>query len=286
MEPSLGGTSASPDSHSFFFFFLLSPVSWTPGCLIQQQWGRASWARRGGISVEHEVQEGHAGVRLPLPGTLCCCFFFLFLLLPVVLTGGFFHDKHGAPPSPALALLLPSPPPSTHTPSSTLWVHRAGIHLHHIYPQTHVHEAPEKTCGAGVEWNPSSAAGLSVWGRAGYHVHLNKGPVFRRTSWESSRTPPFLPSLIIMPAPRLLQQDKLSRTTCRCLQSGCRCRRAAQMNKTEQKCEGNFLRASMTARNESFLNKASHFFCWKEIVSLSWGRWSRECVYNVHTPEN
>lgn len=29
-------------------------------------------------------------------------------------------------------------------PSCTLWVHRTGIHLHHIYPQTHVREVPEK----------------------------------------------------------------------------------------------------------------------------------------------
>lgn len=56
------------------------------------------------------------------------------------------------------------------------------MHLHNIFPQTHVHEAPEKTCGAGIERNPSTAAGLSVWGRTGYHVHLNKGPVFRRAA--------------------------------------------------------------------------------------------------------
>lgn len=66
MEPSLGGMSASP---SFGLIFFLSPVSWTPGCLIQQQRGRSSRARRRGLSVEHEVQEGHTGVRLPLSGT-------------------------------------------------------------------------------------------------------------------------------------------------------------------------------------------------------------------------
>lgn len=86
---------------------------------------------------------------------------------------------------PQLPLSLPScVPPS---PSFTLWVHCAGIHLHHIYLQTHVGEAPERTCGAGFEWNPGTAVGLSVWGRAGYHVHLNKGPVFRRAMRESSR---------------------------------------------------------------------------------------------------
>ena len=117
MEPSLGGTSASP-THSFrltvfFFFFFPSPVSWTPGCLIQQQRGRSPRARWRGISVEHEVQEGYAWVRLPLSGTS-------FPLRP-----------HRCFPHPAPLL-----------PSYTLWVHRTGIHLHHIYPQTHVREAP------------------------------------------------------------------------------------------------------------------------------------------------
>lgn len=79
-------------------------------------------------------------------------------------------------------------------PSSTLWVHSTGIHLHHIYAQTHVHEAPVKTCGVG--WNLSTAAGLSVWGRAGYHVHLNKGPVFRQASWETSWAPSLCPALL------------------------------------------------------------------------------------------
>lgn len=97
----------------------------------------------------------------------------------------------------SLLLLSSAPTPLTLLPSPTSWVHRTGIHLHHIYPQTHVREAPEKTCGAaGVEWNPSTAAGLSVWGRAGYHVHLNKGPVFRRASRESSRAPPLCPALL------------------------------------------------------------------------------------------
>lgn len=83
--------------------------------------------------------------------------------------------------------LLPLSHPSPLTPpafSHIVQVHCAGIHLHHIYSQTHVHEAPEKTCGAGAE--KSTAAGLSVWGRAAYHVHPNKGPVFRQTSRESS----------------------------------------------------------------------------------------------------
>lgn len=70
MEPSLGDMFASP-SHLFglIFMFFLSPVSWTPGCLIQQQRGRSSRAGWCGLSVEHEVQEGYTGVRLPLSGT-------------------------------------------------------------------------------------------------------------------------------------------------------------------------------------------------------------------------
>lgn len=121
----------------------------------------------------------------------------------------------------------------------------------------------EKTRGARPERSPSTAAGLCVWGRAGYHVHLNKGSVFRRASWESSWAPSLL-SLIIMLAPRLLHQDELSRTTCCCLQSGCRCRHAAKVNQTEQKCECSFLCASKLAQKviyflvRTFVNKVLH----------------------------
>lgn len=95
MEPSLGGMTASP-SHSFVLIFLfLSPVSWTPGCLIQQQRGRSSRARRRGLGVEHEVQEGYTGVRLPLSGTRSPSASFSHTS-PRLLTGGFFHDKRGA----------------------------------------------------------------------------------------------------------------------------------------------------------------------------------------------
>lgn len=149
----------------------------------------------------------------------------------------------------------------TTPPTFTLWVHQAGIRLHHhIYLQTHV---LEKTRGARPERSPSTAAGLCVWGRAGYHVHLNKGSVFRRASWETSWAPSLL-SLIIMLAPRLLHQDELSRTTCCCLQSGCRRRHAAKMNQTEQKCECSFLCASMLAQKViyllvmTFVNKDLH----------------------------
>lgn len=116
--------------------------------------------------------------------TVRYCFFFF----PHVLISGFVHDKGKTLPSTPtcctpLSLSSSFKPP---LPSCTLWVHHAGMHLFHIYPQTHVREVAEKTCGAGVEWNPSTAAGLRVWGQAGYHVHLNKGPVFRRASRESS----------------------------------------------------------------------------------------------------
>lgn len=159
MEPSLGGMTASP-SHSFVLIFLfLSPVSWTPGCLIQQQRGRSSRARRRGLGVEHEVQEGYTGVRLPLSGTRSPSASFSHTS-PRLLTGGFFHDKRGVLPTnpcfahPSLSSSSSSScvlTPLTLQPSCTLWVHRTGIHLHHIYPQTHVREVPEKTCGAGVE---------------------------------------------------------------------------------------------------------------------------------------
>lgn len=119
---------------------------------------------------------------------------------PHVIAGGassFFHDKHVRTPPLLLLLLLFSdpPPPRSPSPSSCLRA-RTGIHLHHICPPTHVREVPEKTCGAGGEWNPSSAAGLSVWGWAGYHVHLNKGPVFRQASRESSTAPLLCPALL------------------------------------------------------------------------------------------
>lgn len=111
-------------------------------------------------------------------------------------TGGPLHNEQEAPPIAPLSSSSSSLTPLTLLPSCTLWVHRTGIHLHHIYPQTHVSEAPEKSCGAGFEWNPSTAAGLSVWGSTGYHVHLNKGPVFRRASRESNTAPPLCPALL------------------------------------------------------------------------------------------
>lgn len=55
---------------------------------------------------------------------------------------------------PLFAYLLSSLAHTPFTPPAFIhivWVHCAGIHLHHIYSQTHVHEAPEKTCGAGVK---------------------------------------------------------------------------------------------------------------------------------------
>lgn len=181
MEPSLGHTSASsPCIHLAWSCFFLSPVSWTPGCLVQQQRGRASRARWRGLSVEHEVQEGDTGVRLPLSGTESpYCPFSLFAHVSTINPVASFEAsmENRQPNSPCLLTL--SITPLILLPSLTFWVHHAGIHLHHIHPQTHVREAPEKTCGAGVEWNLSTAAGLSVWGRAGYHVHPNKGPVFR-----------------------------------------------------------------------------------------------------------
>lgn len=135
--------------------FFLSPVSWTPGCLIQQQRGRSSRAGWCGLSVEHEVQEGYTGVRLPLSGTRSP-------------SAGFTHTSprthRWLSPrqvwSTANQLLIAHPSPAsfpcvqaplTLLPSCTLWVHHTGIQLHHIYPQTHVHVAPEKTCGAGLK---------------------------------------------------------------------------------------------------------------------------------------
>ena len=76
IQPSLGGMPSSPWHSScliffppFFSFPFLSSVSRAPGCLIQQQRGRSTRARRRGLSVEHEVQESYTRVRLPLPGT-------------------------------------------------------------------------------------------------------------------------------------------------------------------------------------------------------------------------
>lgn len=84
--------------------------------------------------------------------------------------------------------------------------------------------------------NTSSAAGLSVcvWGWAGYHVHLNKGPVFRQALRPASSIAPLC--RILMLALRLLHKDELSRNTC-CLQSGCSHSHTAQSNKAEQKGE-------------------------------------------------
>lgn len=197
MEPNLGGMSASP-SHSFVLIFLfLSPVSWTLGCLIQQQRGRSSRARRRGLSVEHEVQEGYTGVRLPLSGIRSPSASFSHTS-PRLLTGGFFHDKRGAlPTNPCFA--HPSLSSSSSSPSSlhahcefTVLASTSTTSIHkHMFVRCR-----RRTCGAGVEWNPSTAEGLSVWGQAGYHVHLNKGPVFRRASRESSTAPLLWPALL------------------------------------------------------------------------------------------
>lgn len=71
---------------------------------------------------------------------------------PCVLTGGCLHDKCGAPPTNPSPTSFPCVhAPLTLLPSCTLWVHHTGIQLHHIYPQTHVHVAPAKTCGAGLK---------------------------------------------------------------------------------------------------------------------------------------
>lgn len=116
-----------------------------------------------------------------------------------------------------------SVPPRTTSP---VFIH--FVSSPHRHPPTP--HLSTNTCAVGVERDLSSAAGLSVWGRGGYHVHLNKGPVFRQTC---SRT---LCSLITPPAPRLPEQDTLSRTTCR-PESGCTCRHIAQMNKIRHECE-------------------------------------------------
>lgn len=133
MEPSLGGMSVS---FGLIFCFFLSPVSWTPGCLIQQQRGRSSWARRRGLSVEHEVQEGHTGVRLPLSGTQN-----LSLSLPSWVASSMTSVEHRqnllSHPSPIHIVSSPSwHPPPPHLCANTCFVRR-----------------PEKTCGAGAEWN-------------------------------------------------------------------------------------------------------------------------------------
>lgn len=92
------------------------------------------------------------------------------------------------------------------------------------FPQTHVLEKTPI---------PGAAAGLSVGGfvggRAGYHVHLNKGSVFRQRELGDQLSSVALLSFVIMLALRLLHQDELSRTTC-CLQSGCREQLAPKMN--------------------------------------------------------
>lgn len=72
--------------------------------------------------------------------------------------------------------------------------------------------------------------------------------------------------LYINAAPRLLHQDELSRTTC-CLQSGCHRRLAAEMNKTEQKCECSLLCASKLAQKLAVFFSFSLRFC--RIISLS-----------------
>lgn len=89
------------------FHFFLSPVSWTPGCLIQQQRGRSSRAGWCGLSVEHEVQEGYTGVRLPLSGTQSPSAGFAHTSPRI----GFLHDKCGALPTNPCLLTPRSPPP-------------------------------------------------------------------------------------------------------------------------------------------------------------------------------
>lgn len=130
------------------FHFFLSPVSWTPGCLIQQQRGRSSRAGWCGLSVEHEVQEGYTGVRLPLSGTQSPSAGFAHTSPRIEVWSSANQPLFAHPSLSSSSCVLT---PLTLLPSCALWVHHTGIQLHHIYPQTHVHEAPEKTCGAGLE---------------------------------------------------------------------------------------------------------------------------------------
>ena len=128
-------------------------------------------------------------------------------------TGVSFLDKLGTHPTiPSLlppSLLLPHP--FIHIVSSPYW-HPPPLFIHkHMFTRRWRRPVVQENLS-------SAAAALSVWGRAGYHVHPNKGSVFRERESSSSA----LPSLIILPAPRLPQQDKLSRTTCCRRHSGCR----------------------------------------------------------------
>lgn len=140
---------------------------------------------------------------------------------------------------------IPHPPASIHIVSSPCW-HPPPPHL------------STNTClwGAGEDlWRRSRmesehCSRIKCVGQGCLSYASKQGPCVLTSKQGEQQSSSALPSLIILPALRLLEQDKLSRTTCCCLQSGCRCRHIAHMNKSEQKCECNFL-ASKPAENEN-----------------------------------
>lgn len=95
--------------------------------------------------------------------------------------------EHGQPSCQAPCLLLCS-----HTPPTLI----------HIVSSQYWHPPPPHLCTNTCSWGACE----DLWsrmesehrsrGRAGYHVHLNKGPVFRQASWETSWAPPLCPALL------------------------------------------------------------------------------------------
>lgn len=171
MEPSLGGTSASP-THSFrltVFFFSFFRHQYPELLVASYNNNEDAPHEPDGVALVWNMKYKKA-----TPEYVFHC---QVLLSPHVLTDVFLTPLPSCLHTRCEFTVLAS--------TSTTSIHK------HMFARRR-----EKTCGAGVEWNPSTAAGLSVWGRAGYHVYLNKGPVFRRASRESSAAPPLCPALL------------------------------------------------------------------------------------------
>lgn len=164
-----------------------------------------------------------------------------------------------------------------HTPHPLACIHTVSSPCWHP-PPPHL---STNTClwGAGEDlwcrsWMESEhCSRIKCVGQGWLWYASKQGPCVLTSKQGEQHSSSALPSLIILPAPRLLEQDKLSRTTCCCLQSGCRCRRIAQMNKTEQKCEHNFLCASKSAQNEISIIHALQFLSKKRQLRKNMEVW-------------